>query len=41
MRQAYTSALGQTELTGELNFQGSMNNRVHVLEKEAQLGVSI
>ena len=41
MRQAYTSALGQTDLTGELNFQGSIQNWVHVLEQEETLGVSI
>ena len=41
MRQAYSGALSQTELSGEITFQGSMHNRVHVLEKQAQLGVSI
>jgi hypothetical protein len=41
MRQAYTQALGSTDLSGELNFQGSMDNWVHVLEKEEQLGVHV
>ncbi len=40
MRRAYSGALTQTELTGELNFQGSTENWVHVLEKEEQLGVN-
>ncbi len=41
MRQAYSGALDQTDLAGELNFQGSTDKWVHVLEKEEQLGVSI
>lgn len=41
MRQAYTTALGSTELTGDLNFQGSTNNWVHVLQEKEQLGVEV
>lgn len=41
MRQAYTGALDSTDLTGDLNFQGSTKNWVHVLEKEEQLGVNV
>lgn len=41
MRQAYSGALGQTELSGELSFQGSTKNWVHVLEKSKQLGVHV
>lgn len=41
MRLAYTNALDQTDLSGELNFQGSTKNWVHVLEKEEQLGVEV
>lgn len=41
MRQAYTSALDSTDLTGDLNFQGSTKNWVHVLEKNEQLGVEV
>jgi hypothetical protein len=39
MRQAYSGALDQTDLTGELNFQGSTQNWVHVLQAKEQLGV--
>ncbi len=39
MRQAYSSALDQTELSGELNFQGSTKNWVHVLEQKEELGL--
>lgn len=38
MRQAYSSALDQTELSGDLNFQGSTKNWVHVLEQKEELG---
>ncbi len=41
MRQAYTSALDHTDLRGDLNFQGSTKNWVHVLEKNEQLGVNV
>ena len=41
MRQAYSGALDQTELSGELNFQGSTKNWVHVLEEKEQLGVDV
>ena len=41
MRQAYSAALGHTDLTGDLKFQGSTDNWIHVLEQETQLGVSI
>ncbi len=41
MRQSYSSALKQTELTGELNFQGSTENWVHVLKSQEQLGVHV
>ncbi len=39
MRQAYSGALDQTELSGELNFQGSTKNWVHVLEQKEELGL--
>ena len=39
MRQAYTNALDHTDLRGDLNFQGSTKNWVHVLEKNEQLGM--
>ena len=39
MRQAYSAALNQTDLSGELNFQGAEKHWVHVLEKNEQLGV--
>lgn len=39
MRQAYSTALDQTELSGELNFQGSTKNWVHVLEQKEELGM--
>lgn len=38
MRQAYTGALDQTSLSGDLNFQGNTDNWVHVLENEEQYG---
>jgi hypothetical protein len=41
MRQAYSGALENTELTGELNFQGSTKNWVHVLEQKEELGVNV
>ncbi len=41
MRQAYSSALDYTSLSGELNFQGTANHWVHVLEKNEQLGVDV
>ncbi|MEZ5902160.1 MAG: hypothetical protein R3D88_02480 [Alphaproteobacteria bacterium] len=41
MRQAYSAALDQTDLTGELNFQGGTKNWVHVLEEKSQLGVHV
>ena len=41
MRQAYISALDSTDLSGELNFQGSTKNWVHVLEQQEQLGVHV
>jgi hypothetical protein len=41
MRQAYSNALDQTLLNGELNFQGSTKHWVHVLEQEEQLGVNV
>lgn len=40
MRQAYSGALDHTDLSGELNFQGSTKNWVHVLEQKEELGVS-
>ena len=40
MRQAYSGALEQTSLSGELNFQGSTENWVHVLENEKQFGAN-
>ncbi len=41
MRQAYSTALGHTDLSGDLNFQGTTKNWVHVLEKKEQLGVNV
>lgn len=41
MRKAYTGALSSTELTGDLNFQGSTKNWVHVLQEKEQLGVHV
>ena len=41
MRQAYSGALDQTNLTGELNFQGDTKNWVHVLEQKEALGVNV
>jgi len=41
MRQAYSGALGHTDLTGELNFQGSTAHWVNVLEEKEQLGVDV
>lgn len=41
MRQAYSNALDHTDLSGELNFQGSTKNWVHVLEQNEQLGVDV
>ncbi len=41
IRQSYTNALSQADLTGELNFQGSTNNWVHVLQNQEQLGVHV
>jgi hypothetical protein len=41
MRRAYTTALDHTDLRGDLNFQGSTKNWVHVLEKKEQLGVNV
>ena len=41
MRQAYSGALAYTDLVGELNFQGETDKWIHVLEREAQLGVNI
>lgn len=41
MRQAYTGALDQANLSGELNFQGSTKNWVHVLEQKEELGVNV
>lgn len=38
MRQAYSGALDQTSLTGDLTFQGSTDKWVHVLENEKQFG---
>ena len=40
MRQAYSGALDQTSLSGDLNFQGSTENWVHVLENEKQFGAN-
>ncbi len=38
MRQAYSAALDQTTLSGELNFQGNIDNRVQVIENEKNFG---
>lgn len=41
MRQSYANALKQVELAGEITFQGSTQNWIHVLEKQEQLGVHV
>lgn len=41
IRGAYVGALDQTELSGNVMFQGSKSNWVRVLEAKEQLGVSI
>ncbi len=38
MRQSYSSALDQTTLSGDLNFQGNIDNWVQVLENEKNFG---
>jgi len=40
MRQAYTGALDQTSLSGDLNFQGSTDNWVNVLENQEKFGAN-
>ena len=39
MRQAYLSALTHTNMSGDVNFQGSMKDWVHVLQNKEELGV--
>ncbi|HPF78779.1 MAG TPA: hypothetical protein PLF01_05725 [Alphaproteobacteria bacterium] len=41
MRQAYSSALTHADLSGDITFQGSTKNWVHVLEQKEQLGVHV
>ncbi len=41
MRDSYSNALDHTALKGELNFQGTTKNWVHVLEQNEQLGVDV
>ncbi len=41
IRSAYVSALEQTELSGNVAFQGSRQHWVHVLEAQEQLGVNV
>ncbi len=39
MRKAYLSALTHTSMNGDINFQGSTKDWVHVLQSKEQLGV--
>ncbi len=41
MRYAYSTALNSTDLNGDLSFQGSTQNWVHVLQKDKSLGVEV
>lgn len=41
MRYAFSNALDQTALSGELNFQGSTKNWVHVLKEKKTIGVQV
>jgi len=41
MRSAYSNAIQSADMAGELNFQGSAKNWVHVLQENEQLGVDV
>ena len=41
MRIAYSNAIKQADMNGDLTFQGHTNNWVHVLQENDKLGVSV
>lgn len=41
MRQLYKNALDQSDMTGDLTFQGNTTHWVHVIKEQEQVGVSV